>query len=133
MLAVLQGDPPCQKGWRQGSKRVMLSIGDRLCTKTMEPDTFSLNTDFRTHEIHRSEYFALQNLIQTLSNVKPCAVKSQSFGFLSHQYLSVVEACVAKYILKIVVFCFGNGYFASSLYIHRIIHHCLYSRHLHQD
>ena len=62
-------------------KRLMLSNGDQFCTKRVEPaDTFSLITDFMTHEIHRSKFVPLPNLSQTI-NVKPSTVKSQLFGF----------------------------------------------------
>ena len=37
-----------------------------------------------------------------------------NFSLIYKSYLSVVESAVAKYILKSLVFCFGNGYFASS-------------------
>ena len=67
----------CEKGW----KRVMLSNGDQFCTKRVESAaTFSLITDFMTHEIHRSKFVPLPNLSQTI-NVKPSTVKSQLFGF----------------------------------------------------
>ena len=58
-----------------------------------------LNTDFRTHEIHRSEYFSFTNLT-SFNQTQQCEYCSPRNTF------SVVESCVAKSL----VFCFGNGY-----------------------